>query len=142
MTATPPTVVTAAVIEREGRLLVTRRLEGTHLAGHWEFPGGKCEAGESPEDCLARELREELGVGARVGAQVYRTLYAYAERRLDLRFFACEIDAEPAALLGQEIRWVERHELRTLRFPPADAELVEQLARRHGGAGAPPARRT
>ncbi len=123
-----PTIVTAAVVERAGLLLITRRVDGTHLAGHWEFPGGKCEPGESPERCLARELREELGVGARVGREIYRTLYAYADRKLDLRFFDCEIDREPEALLGQDIRWAARHELPTLQFPPADKELVELLA--------------
>jgi 8-oxo-dGTP diphosphatase len=127
--ATPPTIVTAAVVERDGRLLVTRRIDGTHLAGHWEFPGGKCEPGETPEDCLVRELREELGVAAAVGREVYRTLYAYADRRLDLRFFSCEFEGEPRSLIGQEIRWAARAELRELQFPPADAELVEMLAR-------------
>jgi 8-oxo-dGTP diphosphatase len=126
--AREPTIVTAAVIQRGRRLLVTRRLDGTHLAGHWEFPGGKCERGESPEECLARELREELAIEATVGAEIYRTLYAYADRCLDLRFFECEIDAEPTPVLGQEIQWVERHALRALQFPPADAELVEMLA--------------
>jgi 8-oxo-dGTP diphosphatase len=129
MTAAAPTIVTAAVVERDGRLLVTRRVDGTHLAGHWEFPGGKCETGEAPEDCLARELREELGVSATVRHEVYRTLYAYADRRLDLRFFSCEFEGEPRPLIGQEIRWVARGALRELRFPPADSELVEMLAR-------------
>lgn len=121
-------VVTAAVVERDGCLLVTRRLEGTHLAGHWEFPGGKCERGESPADCLARELVEELGVVAAVGEEIYRTDYAYEERVLDLRFFNCILNGEPQPLLGQEIQWVRRGALHTLRFPPADAELVELLA--------------
>jgi mutator protein MutT len=123
-----PIIVTAAVVERDGRLLVTRRIDGTHLAGHWEFPGGKCEPGESPEACLRRELREELGVAAVVGQEVYRTLYAYADRCLDLRFFACEIDGDPLPLIGQNIRWAARAELRELQFPPADKELVERLA--------------
>lgn len=126
----PRIVVTAAVVERDGRLLVTRRLDGTHLAGHWEFPGGKCERGESPEQCLARELVEELGVDATVGVEIYRTDYAYADRLLDLRFFRCELKGEERPLLGQEIRWVQRSELETLRFPPADAELVQRLASR------------
>jgi 8-oxo-dGTP diphosphatase len=125
--ADPVIVVTAAVVERGSRLLVARRLEGTHLAGHWEFPGGKCEPGELPEACLARELREELGVDAEIGAEIYRTLYAYGDRRLDLRFFRCELRGEPLPLLGQEVRWVERSELATLQFPPADTELVEML---------------
>jgi len=127
--AIPPTIVTAAVVERHGRLLITRRIDGSHLAGHWEFPGGKCEPGESPEECLARELLEELGVAAVVGREIYRTLYAYGDRRLDLRFFACEFDGDPSPLIGQEIRWAARGELCELQFPPADKELVESLAR-------------
>jgi mutator protein MutT len=126
-----PTVVTAAVVEREGRLLVTRRLEGSHMGGFWEFPGGKCEPGEPAEACLARELLEELGVAAVVREEIYRTTYAYGDRVLDLRFFRCDLAAEPHPLLGQEIRWVSRHELPTLEFPPADAELVIRLAASH-----------
>jgi 8-oxo-dGTP diphosphatase len=127
-----PTIVTAAVIERDGRLLVARRLEGSHMGGFWEFPGGKCEPDESPEDCLARELVEELGAGAVVGEEIYRTTYAYDDRLLDLRFFSCTLEAEPRPLLGQEIRWVSRAELPTLAFPPADAELVARLAAGRG----------
>jgi len=106
------TTVTAAVVEREGRLLVTRRLEGSHLAGCWEFPGGKCGRGEPADACLARELLEELGVAATVHEEVYRTTYAYGDRVLDLRFFRCDLASEPRPLLGQEIRWVARRELR------------------------------
>jgi 8-oxo-dGTP diphosphatase len=123
-----PTVVTAAVVERDGRLLVTRRLEGSHMGGFWEFPGGKCEPGEPPDACLARELLEELGVAATVHEEIYRTTYADGTRVLDLRFFRCEVGAEPRSLLGQEIRWVPRHQLETLEFPPADTELVARLA--------------
>jgi mutator protein MutT len=123
-----PTVVTAAVVERDGRLLVARRVEGSHMGGFWEFPGGKCEPGEPPDACLARELLEELGVAATVHEEIYRTTYAYGDRVLDLRFFRCDLAAEPRALLGQEIRWVQRQELKTLEFPPADTELVARLA--------------
>jgi 8-oxo-dGTP diphosphatase len=98
------------------------------MAGFWEFPGGKCEPGEPPDAGLARELLEELGVAATVHEEIYRTTYAYGDRVLDLRFFRCELATEPRALLGQEIRWAQRHELETLEFPPADAELVARLA--------------
>jgi 8-oxo-dGTP diphosphatase len=125
-----PTIVTAAVAEREGRLLVTRRLEGSHLAGYWEFPGGKLEPGESPEACLARELTEELGTVATVGEEIHRTLFAYDDRVLELRFFRCVLDGDPRPLLGQEIRWVAPAELSLLEFPPADAEVVQMLATR------------
>jgi 8-oxo-dGTP diphosphatase len=124
----PPTIVTAAVIEKEGRLLVARRLKGSHLAGFWEFPGGKCEPGETPEACLARELVEELGVTAAIAEEIYRTTYAYDDRVLDLRFFRCDLAGEPRPLLGQALRWVSRRELASLDFPPADAELVARLS--------------
>jgi 8-oxo-dGTP diphosphatase len=121
-------VVLAAIVEdHNGRLLVTRRLDGTHLAGLWEFPGGKCEPGESHEDCLARELAEELGVEGVIGDELLATEHDYGDRVIRLHFRRCRIKGEPTALLGQEMRWVQRHELRTLAFPPADRELIEML---------------
>jgi mutator protein MutT len=120
-------VVLAAVIERDGRILVTRRLRDTHLAGLWEFPGGKCDAGESHEACLTRELMEELGVDARVGDEILVTEHVYPERTVRLHFRRCEIDGHPRPRLGQEMRWVARTDLRTLEFPDADARLIEVL---------------
>ena len=120
-------VVLAGVIERGGAFLLTRRLGGTHLAGTWEFPGGKCEAGESHQECLRRELAEELGVEAAVGEEIFTITHAYAERTVELHFRRCSIDGEPKALLGQEMRWVPRAELGRLEFPEADRELIERL---------------
>ena len=120
-------VVTAAVIERDGALLVTRRQAGVHLEGYWEFPGGKCDAGETLEACLARELREELDVGARIGDEVFTTTHAYPERAVELHFFRCELLGEPRPQQGQEMRWVPRSELHALEFPPADEELIRVL---------------
>jgi 8-oxo-dGTP diphosphatase len=122
-------VVTAAVIERDHRFLVTRRQKGVHLEGYWEFPGGKCDAGETLDACLARELREELDVEARIGDEVFTTTHAYPDRRVALHFLRCELNGEPRPQLGQEMRWVSRDELATLEFPPADAELIQQLTR-------------
>ena len=127
MTDAAPVVVAAAVIEREGRFLVTRRLEGTHLAGCWEFPGGKCEPGERVTECLARELREELDVSARVGVEILRTTYTYPERTVELHFFRCDLAGNPTPMMGQQIQWVRREDLRALEFPPADRELVDLL---------------
>ena len=121
-------VVAAAVIERAGRLLVTRRGAGTHLGGLWEFPGGKCEPGESLGDCLVRELREELGVEAAIGDKLLETTHVYPERRVDLHFFRCHLASDPTPLLGQEMRWVDRRDLLSLAFPPADAELIRRLS--------------
>ena len=123
-------VVLAAIVERDGRLLITRRLKGTHLAGLWEFPGGKCDAGETHEACLARELLEELGVSSVVGPELLTVEHTYPERTVRLHFRACEIAGEPLPLLGQEIRWIERAELGSLEFPEADRELIEMLSRR------------
>jgi 8-oxo-dGTP diphosphatase len=122
-------VVTAAVVELDDAFLVTRRQKGTHLEGYWEFPGGKCDAGESLAACLARELREELDVDARVGDEVFTTTHAYPERSVELHFFRCELYGEPRPQIGQEMRWVRREELAALEFPPADAELIEILKR-------------
>jgi 8-oxo-dGTP diphosphatase len=123
-----PIVVVAAVIERDGRVLVSRRLEGTHLAGRWEFPGGKCEPGESHEACLVRELEEELGVTrSTVGEEIGTAEHAYPERVVRLHFRRCTLDEEPRGVLGQSLRWVTRAELGTLDLPDADRDLVKRL---------------
>jgi 8-oxo-dGTP diphosphatase len=123
-------LVAAAIIERDGRFLVTRRQPGTHLAGTWEFPGGKCEDGEGLTACLERELHEELGIRARVGTEVFSTRHEYPGRHVQLHFFACESADEPVARLGQEMQWVAREALGALEFPPADAQLIDILKTR------------
>jgi A/G-specific adenine glycosylase len=141
-----PVVVAAAVIERRGRFLMTRRPAGTHLEGCWEFPGGKCEAGESRPACLRRELREELDVDAIVERRVMVTRHEYPDRTVELHFYRCAIAGTPRPLLGQALAWVTRNELAVLPLPPADSRLVRLLtrrARRRAGSprGRPPAGR-
>jgi 8-oxo-dGTP diphosphatase len=121
-------VVAAAVVERDSRYLVTRRLRGTHLEGFWEFPGGKCETGETHVECLVREIREELGCAVTVGEKLLSVAHDYPERTVELHFFRCDLGADPRPLLGQEIRWISRVEMRKLAFPPADVELIRLLA--------------
>ena len=121
-------VVAAAVIERDDRFLVTRRAHGVHLEGYWEFPGGKCEPGETLAACVVREIREELGVESAVGAELLTTTHAYADRRVELHFFRCDVGGSPAPQLGQEMRWVARDKLATLKFPPADTQLIRLLS--------------
>ena len=122
-------VVTAAVVERDDRVLVTRRMKGTHLAGTWEFPGGKCEAGESLGEGLQRELREELGVACDIGVEIFTVTHEYEDRCVELHFFACSLHGEPTPLLGQEMQWVARERLGELQFPPADADLIVLLSK-------------
>ena len=121
-------VVTAAVIERGGRYLITRRQDGVHLAGCWEFPGGKCHAGEGLARCMARELREELDVDVEVGDELLSTTHDYPDRRIELHFLRCGLLSEPVPRLGQDMRWVAKKDLSSLEFPPADTELIRMLA--------------
>jgi 8-oxo-dGTP diphosphatase len=124
----PVVEVTAAVIARRGRFLVTRRDPAKHLGGLWEFPGGKRDPGESLEACLARELHEELGVRARVGDRFAIVPWAYPKRRVLLHFFRCRIArGRITPRESQPYRWVTPEELATLPMPPADAEVVARL---------------
>jgi 8-oxo-dGTP diphosphatase len=125
-------VVVAAVIEHDHQFFVTRRQPGVHLAGMWEFPGGKIDDSESHASALAREIREELGVDVEVGELVYDTTHAYPDRTVALYFYRCNLVGNPRPLLGQEMRWVPRGELRSLGFPPADTELIELLTAETG----------
>ena len=122
-------VVVAAVIEANQRSLVTRRQPGVHLAGMWEFPGGKIDPDEAHASALQRELREELDVDVDVGERLYRTVHAYDDRTVELHFYRCGLKGEPRPLLGQQMRWVARDELPSLGFPPADTELIELLTK-------------
>ena len=124
--------VVAAVIEDTGRFLVTRRQTGAHLAGMWEFPGGKIDPGETHAAALRRELVEELGVEAEVGLRVHRTEHSYPDRNVELHFYRCALKGAPRSALGQEMRWVPREELRSLGFPPADTELIDMLTSEGG----------
>ena len=124
-----PLIVVAAVIERDGDFLVTRRLKGTHLADYWEFPGGKCEPNETHHACLARELLEELDVTAEIGAEILSTEHAYPDRTVRLHFLRCRLLTDPRPMLGQEMRWVPRAELRRLPFPEADRDLIDILTK-------------
>jgi mutator protein MutT len=126
-------VVTAAIVEDHGRYFVTRRQKGVHLEGLWEFPGGKCEPGETLGDCLRRELKEELGAEAVIGEEIWTVTHDYADRSVELHFLACTLLNAPVPLLGQEMRWVARDELKSLKFPPADDELINVLTRTASG---------
>ena len=123
----PRIVVTAAVIEEDGRFLVTQRPRGVHLEGLWEFPGGKCEEGESHTRSLEREILEELDAPVVIGRELFSVVHTYADRIVELHFFASRLAGRPRAVLGQQMKWVTREELRTLPFPPADEELIEIL---------------
>ncbi len=128
----PPRVVevSAGLVFRSGRLLITQRHADSHLGGLWEFPGGKREAGETFEQCLLRELREELGVKVHVGELFEEIAHAYPEKAVHLKFFLCQLPAgEPQPLGCAAVRWIAKADLASHAFPAADARLLERLVK-------------
>jgi mutator protein MutT len=120
--------VSAALIFRDGKLLITRRHAKSHLGGLWEFPGGKREPGETFEACLVREIREELGVEISVGALFDEIRHDYPEKSVHLKFFLCRlVSGEPQPLDCAAVRWVGQGDLDAFEFPGADARLLEKL---------------
>jgi mutator protein MutT len=120
--------VSAALIFRGGKLLITQRHADAHLGGLWEFPGGKRETGESFEVCLARELREELGVVVSVGEVLEDLTHTCPEKTVHLKFFLCRLECgEPQPLGCAAIKWINPPELDAHDFPAADAHLLEKL---------------
>jgi 8-oxo-dGTP diphosphatase len=126
-----PIEVAAGLLVRDRAVLACQRAAGTVHAGKWEFPGGKREAGESIEECLRRELAEELGIEAEVGREVWRTEHSYPDRPpVALTFFV--VLAYRGSLVNRAfaaVRWMAVSELPTLDFLAADRELVDRLAR-------------
>ena len=123
----PPVVVVAAVIERDDAFLLTLRPAGTHLADHWEFPGGKVHESETHVEALRRELFEELDIIAQVGELAHIVTHAYPEKSVELHFYRCAFEGEPKPMMGQGMRWVRRDELAGLPFPEADRALIALL---------------
>lgn len=121
-------VVAAAITDARGRLLLAQRTDGRDLAGLWEFPGGKCEPGESPEQALVRELQEELGITVRVGAALISVPQLYPDKRLllDVRRVTAW-HGVPRGLEGQALAWVAPEKLGRYRMPPADQPVVAML---------------
>src|SRR5438445_1625005 len=128
MAIVQPVEVAAAVILHDGRYLLTMRKTNVHLSGLWEFPGGKREPGESLEDCLRRELREELGIEITEPVPFQIVRHAYPEKTVELHFFQCSIkDGNPRLLGCDALQWVSPEELTVVPLPPADRPLVKAL---------------
>ena len=128
MTGAEPIQVAAALIVGEGRYLITQRRADVHLGGLWVFPGGKREPGESLEDCLRRELREELGIEISSPVLFRVIRHDYPEKSVELHFFRCAIASGLPRPLGcEDLQWVAPEELGRFPLPPADQPLVEAL---------------
>lgn len=134
MTTHGTTLVAAAVLVEGGRVLLTQRKAGSHLAGAWEFPGGKVEDGEDPKDALARELREEIGVEAAIGDVIDVTFHRYESpthpKSVLLLFYAASRkpgSPEPRAIDVAAFEWGDVASLDPARFPPADVAVLAKV---------------
>lgn len=122
--------VAAGLLFKEGKVLITQRYRGAHLGGLWEFPGGKREPNETFEQCLSRELLEELGIEVQVLDLVESLTHVYPEKTVNLNFFRCRLQKnEPRALGCPAFAWVTPAELSHYQFPAADARLLSRLER-------------
>jgi 8-oxo-dGTP diphosphatase len=120
--------VVAAVIRRDGKILITQRPDHVHLPRLWEFPGGKVEAGESLEVALIREIREELGIKIQVNGDFFTAEHHYPDKSVRLHFFDCTIiEGDPMPLDVADLRWVVPANLSEFEFPAADADLIAKL---------------
>ena len=129
--AAPHIEVAAGLVFRDGKLLITQRPAESHLGGRWEFPGGKRENDETFENCLRRELREELGIDVVIHELIESVTHEYAEKIVTLKFYRCSWRAnEPQALGCPAFCWVTPGELSNHEFPEADVKLVELLKTR------------
>jgi len=127
-----PVIVAAGVLVENQRVLLTQRKKGSHLAGAWEFPGGKVEAGEDPRDALVRELKEEIGIDVTVSDPVEVTFHAYPEKSVLLLFFAVtrrEGSPDPQALDVAAVKWAAGDALDDALFPPADVPILAKVRR-------------
>lgn len=121
-------IVVAGIAVRDDAVLMAQRPAGKHLAGLWEFPGGKLDAGETPEQALSREFREELSVDVANPRPYTFVHHRYPDRDLLLLFYLCDVVGEPRPQENNPARWIPADELPGTPVPPADAELVQQLA--------------
>ena len=116
------------VLNAAGEVLIDQRLEEGLLGGMWEFPGGKQEQGETIETCIARELKEELGIAVTVGAELITVDHAYSHKKLRFVVHLCDwVSGEPQPLASQQVRWVRPDDLGNYAFPAANARIIEAL---------------
>jgi 8-oxo-dGTP diphosphatase len=121
-------IVTAAIIEKDNRILIAQREGGSHMEYKWEFPGGKLEPGETPEECIVREIKEELDMKIEV-LDIYKTVqFKYMEKDILLLAYKCRLlEGEGKTIECNDFRWVKRDELNNFDFVPADVAIVEKI---------------
>ena len=122
------TKVSAAIIEQKGKILIARRKKSSYLGNKWEFPGGKLEPGETPEECLKRELSEELGIEAEIGEFICSSKHSYRHVTIELSAYKVSHFAGEISLISHdEIKWIFPSELKDYEFPEANAPILRKL---------------
>lgn len=125
--------VAAAVVYRDGNILITRRAPGEKLAGMWEFPGGKLESGETPQSCIVRELREELGVESDAGEILTTSVFTYPGGTIELIAVIVSLQSTVLALhVHDRAKWVTPLDLLGYELAPADIPIAEEIIRKYG----------
>ena len=119
--------VVAAVIEDQGRFLLCQRHDGPHLPLTWEFPGGKVEVGETPEDALRREISEELGTACSVGRQIAEVTHSYPEKTVCISFFLAALEGTPRAIVHRALEWIHPSEFDRFEAPPPNAMILDRI---------------
>lgn len=120
----------AAVIRKDGKFLITKRLETSPMGHCWEFPGGKIEPGETVEECAIREVKEEVGIEIKIERRLQDLHYDYPHGLIHLYFVLCShTSGEPRTIECAEVRWIESHEFAQFEFPPADVGVIETLVK-------------
>lgn len=126
-------LVAAAVVHLNGKILITRRAPGEKLAGMWEFPGGKLEHEETPQECITRELREELGVESVAGEILTSTTYTYPGGTIELIAIAVKLQSTQFTLQVHDLfEWVQPQELLRYELAPADIPIADEIIRKYG----------
>lgn len=128
MTVPHKKIGVAVIINEDGYILIDRRLATGVMANLWEFPGGKIEQGETPEDCIKREIKEELGIIIEVERPLIEITHHYSEFIVTLHVYICKlIEGEPHPLECAEVRWVKPSELKDFEFPEANQQIIDRL---------------
>jgi 8-oxo-dGTP diphosphatase len=122
-------VAVGVILDSTNRILITRRGDDAHQGGLWEFPGGKVESGETVQDALQRELREELGISIGVASPLLEVHHDYGDKKVFLDVYLVrEFSGEPKGLEGQPLEWIAEHQLQKFEFPQANVPIAEAVA--------------
>ncbi len=125
-------VVAAVIVRQNNQILITQRMPDSHLAGYWEFPGGKIDEDESPEQALKREIKEELNAEVEIQCLLWQQDFEYQQKKIHISFYHCRLLSDEGQIKPLEVadfRWISVAEFTQFKFPPADAAFINKLTK-------------